>query len=347
MKSVQALFILLLLLIASHAAAASGIKGRVAWQGELVPEVKVRAYRSLAEVAADRPLAVSAPTAIDGTYRLELPPGAYYLVARDYDGARPQPGKHFCYYSGAPVQVVENAFTHVGFNLIRIPEEAAPEQGSVSGVRGQITFEGEPLEKVYLYVYKAPVDGFKGPGHFIQPVEKGSFRLRLPPGEYFLLARKRAKGGQFGPIEIGDYFNYYHGNPLRIEAGQMRQVRIETITRLSMLEEEDAPPPFRGVRGRVLGPGKKPLAGLHVFAYRDPAMTGSPDFFSPPTAADGTFALPLPAAGDYYLLAREAFGGPAAPGELYGKYRAGAPFVTLSPAQPVLEVTIDVAQKSP
>jgi hypothetical protein len=335
--------VLLLVLIAVQAEGASGVKGRAAWRGELVPEVRVRAYRAIADIAAGSEVAVAAPSAVDGTYVLELPPGSYYLTARDYDGP-PKPGGHFCYYSGAPVQVREGAYTNVGFNLIRIPEESPPIAGR-SGLRGEITFEGELLEHCYLYVYNTAEDGFKGPGYFIQPVEKGRFRLRLPPGDYYLLARKRAKGGQFGPIEIGDRFNYYYGNPVRIREGETREVRIETITRLSMLEEGEAPP-FRGIRGTVRGPEGEPATGVHVFAYRDPAMTGTPDYFSAPSDAAGRFELSLPDAGPYYLLAREAFGGPAGEGELYGRYRGeSGSAVTIGASEPIREISIHVEKK--
>ncbi len=332
--------ILILLTAAAPALASSGIKGRVAWRGELVPEVRVRAYRAVADIARGAAVAVSAPAATDGTYRLELPPGEYYLTARDFEGA-PVPGGHFCYYSGGPVRVSEGSYTNVGFNLIRIPTEAPPEAGSFTGLRGEITFQGEPLEKSYLYVYRDGEKGFKGPGYLIHPVERGTFRLRLPPGDYYLLARKRAVGGMYGPIEIGDHFNYYFGNPVRVEAGKVREVKIETITRLSMLEEETALP-FHGVRGTILGPGDKPVAGVRVFAYRDAGMTGTPAYFSPPTAADGRFELAVPLGEGFFLLARQSFGGPAEPGEFYGRY-AGRPDPRVTVAEKEsLEVTIHV-----
>ncbi|HAD05088.1 MAG TPA: hypothetical protein DEB35_05715 [Desulfuromonas sp.] len=271
-----------------------------------------------------------------------MPPGSYYLTARDYEGA-PQPGQLFCYYSGAPVTVRDGAYTNVGFNLIRIPQEAVAEASASSGIKGEITFQGELLGRSYLYVYKEPEAGFKGPGYFVQPVEKGTFRLRLPPGKYYLLARKRLKGGQFGPIDIGDHFNYYYGNPVTIEAGKVREVKIETITRLSMLEEGEKAP-FRGVRGIVQGPAGKGVDGLRVFAYTTPAMTGTPAFFSPPSGADGRFELPLHGSGPYFLLAREAFGGPAAAGELYGRSGTEAG-VTLDDEHPIREVTIHVEPK--
>lgn len=335
------LFLLSLFLAPTLALAATGIKGRVAWQGELVPGVKVRAYRSVPDIAAGKAVATSAPTGLDGIFSLELPPGEYYVTARDFEG-KPAPGKHFCYYSGAPVRVTAGNTTNVGFNLVRIPKEAPPVSGQGTGIRGEITFQGELLEKSYLYVYKDGSRGFRGPAYFVQPVEKGKFRLRLPPGEYYLFARKRAKGGQFGPVEIGDHFNYYHGNPVRIEDGKMREVRIETITRLEMLEEGDTPA-FRGIVGTVVGPGGKPAAGVRVFAYRNKAMTGHPDLFSEPTGPDGRYRLPLHGDGPWHLLARQSFGGPASPGELYGK--AAGTAITLKPKETSREVTIRVEKK--
>lgn len=335
----------LLLLVSTSVLAETGVHGRIAWRGELVPGVSVRAYRSIEDIARGKEVAVSSPSQTDGTYSLTLPPGNYYLTARDYDG-KPQPGKHFCYYSGSPVRVAPDHQTTVGFNLIKVPEEKIAVAAGSSGIKGELSFQDEPLEKAYLYVYKDPSRGFKGPGYFVQPVAKGSFRLRLPPGEYYLLARKRAKGGQFGPIEIGDYFNYYYGNPVRVEKDTFREIRLETITRMPLLEEGEAVP-FQGVRGVIRDKSGQPAAGLHVFAYRRPEMTGTPDYFSTTTGSDGIFELKLPGTGPYYLLARENFGGPAVDGERYGKY-AGQPdhAITLQDGVPVREIEINVEIQS-
>jgi hypothetical protein len=335
---------LLLLVLAVPAWAASGVQGRVAWRGELVEGVQVHAYGAIADIPAGRALAVSPPVDVDGSYRLDLPPGDYYLVARDFEG-EPVPGNHFCYYSGAPVRVSAEHYTNVGFNLIRLGETPPPQRGEMSGIEGEITFEEELLERVYLYVYTDSARGFKGPGYTIQPVESGHFRLRLPPGEYWVLARKRAQGGMFGPIEIGDYFNYYYGNPVRIAAGEMHRVDIETITRLALLEEGEAPA-FRGVRGVVTGPQDEPLAGVRVFAYRNPEMTGHPEVFSAATDAAGQFELSLGADGPWHLLARQSFGGPVGEGEWYGRYDAGTAGLTLSAEDRVSEVRIRVEKKS-
>lgn len=333
-----------LLLAAAPALAASGVQGRVAWRGEVVPGLKVRAYRSIADIPRENTVAVSAPTTQDGAFSLELPPGIYYLTARNYE-TWPAPGDYFCYYNGAPVRINEGVFAKVSFNLIRVPKEVPPTPSPSSGIRGEITFQDKPLERVYLYVYKEPGEGFKGPGYYIQPVEKGSFHLRLPPGDYWLLARKRAKGGQFGPIETGDYFSYYYGNPVHIEPGTVRQISVETITRLSMFEEGETPT-FHGIQGRVLGTGGRPAAGLYVFGYRTQEMTGTPEVFSARTGTDGSFRLALPEPGTWYLLARESFGGPAGAGELYGRLGGskGEP-VVFGSKETTREVTIHVERK--
>ena len=333
----------LVCLFAAPAFADSGVRGRVAWRGELIPQITVQAYKQIADIAKGVPIAVSAPTDLDGIYQLELAPGNYVLTASSRPGAL-KPGDLFCYYSGSPIQVPASGYRNVGFNLIRVPEETVKE-AERSGIYGQLTYQGEPLEKAYLYVYKDPGKGFKGPGYFIQPVASGSFRLNLPPGDYYLLARKRARGGQFGPIEIGDHFNYYFGNPVHVESGQAREVKIETVTRLSMLEEDVVE--FQGARGQVVDAAGAAQAGLYVFAYRQAEMTGTPDYFSTPTGPDGRFELVLPDGGPYYLLARQAFGGPAGGDELYGKLQNsdGGPQAVAVSGQKV-EVVIHVAPKS-
>ncbi|MDH3998574.1 MAG: carboxypeptidase-like regulatory domain-containing protein [Desulfuromonadales bacterium] len=311
----------LVLSCVSSAFAASGVRGRAAWRGVLIDGVSVKAYRSIADIALDKVVARSAPTDLDGIYQLDLEPGSYVLTASNAPGERKhselKAGDLFCYYSGSPIQVTAKGYRNVGFNLIKVPEEASPAAAKRSGIYGELSFQDQPLERSYLYVYKDPSRGFKGPGYFIQPVAKGSFRLNLPPGDYYLLARKRERGGQFGPIEPGDYFNYYHGNPVRIKEKSSHEIKLETITRLSMLEEDVID--FHGVRGQIVDGAGKGQAGLHVFAYRESDMVGSPDHFSTPSDAEGRFELPLPDSGPYYLLARQAFGGPAGEQELYGK----------------------------
>lgn len=337
------LTLLVFLLVAGPAFAESGARGRVAWRTELIQGVKVKAYRSVEDITGGVPVATSAPSDQDGVYQLDLPPGNYYLTASSRDGQL-KPGDLFGYFNGSPLQVPAEGFRNVGFNLIKVPEEETAKVSDRSGVYGNITYQDGPIERVYLYVYTDPGSGFKGLGYFVQPVEKGRFRINLPPGDYYLLARKRARGGQFGPIEQGDFYSYYHGNPVHVSAGAAREVKIEMVERLAILEKDVVE--FQGVRGRIVDASGHAQAGLYVFAYRVAEMTGTPDFFSAPTTSDGRFELALPDAGPYYLLARQAFGGPAEMAELYGKYLdgSGQP-LAIDLSQGVQDVIISVSPK--
>lgn len=337
------LSLLSLCILSGPVFAESGARGRVAWRTELIEGVIVRAYRSVEEVSSGEPVASSAPSDQDGIYQLDLPPGKYYLTASNRQGQL-KPGDLFGYFNGSPLQVPAKGYRNVGFNLIKVPEEHLAQESKRSGVYGEITYQDGPIERVYLYVYKDPGSGFKGLGYFVQPVEKGRFRINLPPGDYYLLARKRARGGQFGPIEQGDFYNYYHGNPVRVTDGQVRETKIEMVERLAILEEEVID--FQGVRGQVVDAAGNPLQGLYVFAYRSDDMSGTPDFFSVPSGADGAFELALPDAGPFYLLARQAFGGPAETNEMYGKYSAdnGNP-IAVDISQPLDGVIIRVSPK--
>ncbi|NCP02467.1 MAG: DUF4198 domain-containing protein [Deltaproteobacteria bacterium] len=333
--------LLLFFLVLTQPLIAGGIKGRVAWRGELVPGIRIHAYTSIDSIAQNKSVAVSQPAAQDGTYQLELPAGRYYLVARSYV-QEPAAGDYFCYYSGAPVVVSRDEYRQVGFNLIQIPPAQPDIQAERSGLRGEITFQGQLLERTYLYVYKQTDSDFKGPAWFVQPVEKGRFHMSLPAGDYWLLARKRLQGGQYGPIERGDYFNFYYGNPVHIASGQQKYIQLETITRLSMLEDEPGAV-FRGIRGKVLNAEKLPVAGLRVFAYRSAEMSGTPAYISAATDIEGRFELPVPESGHYWLLARQQIGGPAASDELYGRLqKPGQAGLELSPSQNQHEVTLYV-----
>lgn len=342
-RSCNVLLVVCLVLFALPAFADSGARGRVAWRSELIQGVTVRAYRGVEDIAAGKPVSVSAPSDQDGIYQLDLPPGSYVLTASNQDGEL-KPGDLFGYFNGSPLQVPVKGYRNVGFNLIKVPHEKATKASERSGIYGEITHQEEPLERVYLYVYKDPGSGFKGLGYFVQPVERGKFRVNLPPGDYYLLARKRARGGQFGPIEQGDYYSYYHGNPVHVAAGEARETQIEMLERLAILEEDVVD--FKGVRGQIVDAAGKVQAGLYVFAYRTAEMTGTPDFFSLPSGSDGRFELALPEAGPYYLLARQAFGGPAELNELYGKLNGkdGNP-LALDLSQTMGDVQISVSPK--
>jgi hypothetical protein len=311
---------------AGETTASSGIEGVAAFRGDFVSGVVVMAFADSGPGRDESPLAVAGPTDDSGRYRLPMPPGSYYLLAVKSDGDPWPVGEGaeglFCYYLGNPIIVGEGRMTRVGFNMVRMGVEDDPVPGKGSGVGGRVLYEDRPLGRAYVYIYRDGGTNFRGMGLAALPTgEGGRFRVKLPPGRYYVLARKRLGGGVYGPPGKNDYIGYYHGNPIEVRAGEFGQVTLETTTRVDLLEEiwfkeETGAGWFRGT---VTGPGGKPLEGLYVLFYADKGMAGAPAFVAGPTDGEGKFKVRA-AEGRYRLLARSNLGGPPEEGEWYGRY---------------------------
>jgi len=308
-------------LLCGSAWGGEGLRGRASLGGVLVEGIRVSAYPYRPGTfgpLTGEPATASTVTATDGTYELALPPGRYVVEAlkkkAGNDHARPEAGDLQCLYSGSPVGVTGGAWTAVGLNLVEVPPETRT-TGERSTISGRITRSGAPVEKVYLYLYSDPATAFRGPAQLVQPVATGTFQVRIPPGTYHLVARKRARGGTYGPIEIGDLFNFYPRNPVAVAPGENINLEIPLVERLSQLEED--PKAFRGVRVRVVDPAGAPAAGFYVLAYPSAPRMGPPLAVSPPTDGDGWTRVPTEPSTTVYLRARKSLGGPPEAGERF------------------------------
>jgi hypothetical protein len=319
-KTRNLLWGLLLLSLAAPVAAAQGVKGRVALAGVLVEGVEVRAYAhrsgSFGPLTGEAAVART-KSALDGTYSLDLAPGQYVVEAQKKRAGNTagsvEDGDFYCLYSGSPVTVAEGQWTNVGLYLV----EAAPEKrakGDAAKISGTLTFKGEPVERAYLYAYASASGAFRGPADLLLPVAKGSFTARLPAGKYYLVARKRMRGGAYGPIEAGDLFNFYPRNPVTIGEGEEVTLHIPLAERLDQLEAGEGT--YKGRRVRVLDASGKPLAGFYVMAYPDAGRVGTPAAISGATDGSGETYLRFPPTAPH-LRARSTVGGPLAEGETY------------------------------
>ena len=305
-------------------AAGPGVEGLAALRGDFVTGVVVLAFSQPGPGPKAVPLAVSAGTDESGRYRLALKPGSYYLVAVKTAGAPwPFPGVKgdlFCYYLGNPIVVEPGKMTRVGFNMVRVGDPPAPIAGEGAGIAGQVLFEDKPLGRAYVHVYRDVGTNFRGMGLAAVPAaEDGRFRIKLPPGSYYVLARKRQGGGMYGPPGKDDYVGYLPGNPITVRPGAFTPLLLETTTRVDLLEEiwlteGERAGWFEGVVTEAAG---KPAAGLYVLFYTDREMSGTPAFVAGPTDATGRFRVRA-AAGTFHLLARSNLGGPLEAGEWYG-----------------------------
>lgn len=157
-------------------------------QGQPAAGATVDVYRGAnTRRAADY---ISPTTGSDGTCRLALPPGRYWLVARHRRGARLGPLRPGDRHSGTPlvVDLAAGTTTRLAF-AIRDPRDAVllpRTRADHVSVEGQVTERGRPLAHRSVCAWRgelAPpipefVSAWTGPD--------GRYRLTLPAGGYSL-----------------------------------------------------------------------------------------------------------------------------------------------------------------
>ena len=200
---------------------------------------------------------------------------------------------------------------------------AGPTRVPGTGVAGAVF---TPADGVYVYVYRRGADPY-GPADVILPAPTaadGTFSVELPPGEYTLVARKRANQDNAGPLSPGDQ----RSDPMdvTIAAGGMAKA-ILTLNVKDDAELRAFVPPKEwttAISGAVRDADGKPVSGARVHIYTYVQMSERPKYVSERTGPDGKYVVLLPKGGTYYLAARDRFGGPPRIGDLYGRYDEGS-----------------------
>jgi hypothetical protein len=188
-----------------------------------------------------------------------------------------------------------------------------------SGIKGKIIMKdtGEPVEKCNVYAYVGKVEtraaqfGIIGITDWVShgSAEDGTYQLDLPPGEYYVLARKRASGSNYGPLYNGDWYDHkLVKKAIRIRKGKYQEINFD----LRQLHE----PMFfqgltaaekvtdTGIKGKLLDEDGQHVPGTFVIAFKDDDMMRVPDLASTLTDDEGNYTLYLPKGGRYWLAAR-------------------------------------------
>jgi len=219
-----------------------------------------------------------------------------------------------------------------------------------TGIQGQIILKatGAPLAGAYVNIYPDTISNLLGPSQFISsPTDgEGRYHVEVPPGVYYIVARKRLSGQPTGPLAPGDFYSEHQRVVTRVEAGRIAVVDLPVVAmkapmffKSRVVERETT----TGIRGRLVDAAGKPVMGGFAMAYTDQAMKRLPDFASTLSNDTGAFTLYLPEGGTYYLAARIHAWDMPTPGEPYGKYGgATATAVTVGTDQFVEGVEIEM-----
>ncbi len=268
-------------------------------------------------------VATSTRCADDGAFQVAVPAGSYYLAASGLFDGKPV----FAWSGQNPVRI-DSGKRWLGVKSVSMPPPARYEAGPAgkgASVAGTVRFKGAPSANAHIYVYASPEGNFKGMGYAMSPptAADGRFAIDgLPESGYWLVARRRSAGGLTGPLEKGDLFGFFPGNPVYLKDGKSALVEIEMIEKEKALSYSEVTSGGETVlRGRVVDKGGIPQAGVYAFVYDDRVFGHQrPYGQSGPTGPDGAFAIYLDRGGVFHLGAREHFGNSPAPGERFGFY---------------------------
>lgn len=190
---------------------------------------------------------------------------------------------------------------------------------NATAVSGKVSVHTHAQSGVQVYAWPTSTRSLSGeaPYRSSRSDSDGSYTLRIPEGEYYILARG------------GNYFAYYGRNPITVPPQGLTDLKI------GLVPLPDPPAIHEitienGIAGKIVVDGS-PLAGAVVYAYTDLSsrLKGMGYAVSSPSDAQGNYELSLPS-GTYYLIARMR----KEEGMLMGPLRAGD-FIGYAPINPI------------
>ncbi|MGE5188767.1 MAG: carboxypeptidase-like regulatory domain-containing protein [Gemmatimonadota bacterium] len=318
------------------------LSGRVTFRGAPVPGALVTLYDRFAP--GGKRAYRTAVCGEDGGFSTPVAPGTYFVEA----SGRFEGTDVFAFSGQNPVGVGRGD-RWLGMKAVeRETAAATPSAARGTALEGEVVFGGKPVEGASVYVYAGPEGLFKGMGVAMSPPTgpDGTFAVDgLPESAYYLVARRRGAGGATGPLEKGDLYGYYPGNPVYVRDGTVTRVMIETVEKEKALSYADVTSGTETVlRGRVVNRAGAPQAGIYAFVYDDRVFGHQrPYAHSGRTGPDGAWAIYLDRGGVFYLGARENFGNSPRPGERFGFYD-GTPDhgIDVAPGKGAADLTIVV-----
>lgn len=236
---------------------------------------------------------------------------------------------------GAAVLALSGCMTGTPADCPVVPGElvvTASEDGhGKTGIRGQVRIKtsNEPLAGAYVNIYPDTFSNLLGPSQFLSsPTDaQGNYSLTVPPGTYYVVARKRITGQPTGPLSPGDFYSEHQRIVAKVVEGRISVVDLGVVAMKAPMffKKEVQRESNTGIHGRLIDRDGKPVPGGFAMAYSDPELKRLPDYASTLTDAEGRFTIYLPESGTFYLAARVNAWDMPREGEPYGIYGGDTP----------------------
>lgn len=196
----------------------TGVAGVVQHDDRPLAGATVYVYTDLGSRLKGMGYVMAGPTDAGGAFEAGLPPGTYYLLARQRQGSSSvgplRAGDFVGYYAGNPLVVHEGEVAQVTIPVLEVPEKVEQMADSLFGttaIHGRILDpSGQPVAGIRAVLYADP-RMLDRPQYVSQPTGiDGAFVLSFPFGGTYYLAARDTLGGAPGP---GDLYGTYDGSP--------------------------------------------------------------------------------------------------------------------------------------
>ena len=180
---------------------------------------------------------------------------------------------------------------------------AAEDSPVLSGMISDIY--GKGVEGASVFIYNGP--DIRRPADFIsgRTGKDGRYRLVLPPGRYWVVARLKKTEG-YGPLLQGDK---HSGEPRVLEIVPLSSLQSDfTVSDIkeATLVKSKSRDDFIKIRGRILDEHGVPVKAGYVIANKSEKKPDMPDYLSGWAEPDGHYLIYLPR-GKYYMGAVSQF----------------------------------------
>ena len=300
-------------LLAEPPLAGAAIRGIFVDRYVPVAGASVRAYASLSEGFFGEGYAAQTLTDENGSFRLPLPPGRYFVVGR----ADIPAGMLFAFPGKNPIPLSLWETAEIGLPAVvaQSVDDMRIESSQRPSIVARATLAGMPAPGVSIQAARPDAPDLRGPGEASSITnDLGIGTLYLPPGRYLLSARKRTTGATIGMVEEGGLFGVYPYSPVDLAEGTSVWVEIPLFEKRGLLSGEETPvaaAPGVLLEGTASLSGA-PARGYLVFFYRPPETIGRPISRSSVVSDRGAFTVSLPGPGEYAAYLRRSI--PGVPG---------------------------------